>query len=143
MRTRAVSRPPRQAPSTTIERKYFFSRSLSQDPPGSSLVAVVVSCTPVVVSGIPVVVSGTSVVVPGTPVVVSGNPVVVSGTVVVVSGNPVVVGTPMVVGTPDTVTIKGMVDTRASGLCSVAWKLDIFGSSRDLAEYFTKYPLLK
>ena len=116
MRTRAVSRPPRQAPSTTIERKYFFSRSLSQDPPGSSLL-------PVVVSGIPVVVSGI-------PVVVSGNPVVVSGT-------------PVVVGTPDTVTIKGMVDTRASGLCSVAWKLDIFGSSRDLAEYFTKYPLLK
>jgi len=65
MRTRAVRRPPRQAPSTTIEMKYF-----------SSLSQLVVG---------------------------------------VVSGAPVLVG-----GTPDTVTIKGMVVIRASGLCSVA-----------------------
>merc|ERR1719300_78441 len=62
MRKRAVRRPPRQAPSTTIEMKYFLSSSLSQAS---------------------------------------------SGVVVVVV-------------TPETVTTKGMVDTRASGLCSVA-----------------------
>ena len=41
MRMRAVRRPPRQAPSTTMEMKYFFSFS-SQAPRGSSLVEAVV-----------------------------------------------------------------------------------------------------
>ena len=72
---RAVRQPPRQAPSTTIEMKYFLSRSLSQDPPGSTVV---------------------------------------------------------ISGTPDTFTLKGMVDTRASGLCSVAWKSGIFGISLEI-----------
>lgn len=92
MRTRAVRRPPRQAPSTTIEMKYF-----------SSLSQLVVG---------------------------------------VVSGAPVLVG-----GTPDTVTIKGMVVIRASGLCSVAWKWGKFGSWGDFTEVllicnFHKIPAL-
>ena len=84
MRMRAVRRPPRQAPRTTMEMKYFFSFS-SQAPRGSSLV------------------EGSSLGVVGMS------------------------------GTPDTVTIRGMVVVRASGLSSVAWK-DTFGSLRDFAE---------
>ena len=82
MRKRAVRRPPRMAPSTTMDMKYFFSRSLLQSPWSS--------------------------------VVVEVSPVVVLVLVVVV--------VLVVVWTPETVTIRGMVDIKASGLFSVAWR---------------------